>query len=306
MAHDPIAHVKDSYYFEVPKSLWRYNSLKDVPEWLRKSENHSLSEWKHELDGKILIPQPLGTLQNLYTPKSGFCISRFMLLEVMAAVIIAFIFIRLADRMKTGEAPKGRFWNFFESMLVFIRDQVARPAIGHHDGDTYTPFLWTLFFFILTCNLLGMIPWLGSASGAMGMTGAMAIIVFFTVIGVGVFKLGPIGFLKSLVPHMDLPIGLAIFLIPMIFAIEVLGLVIKHFVLSVRLLANMFAGHLVLAVIVGFIADAAPHAAWYGVMPASVIGATLLSLLELFVAFLQAYIFAFLTALFIGSAVHPH
>jgi F-type H+-transporting ATPase subunit a len=99
---------------------------------------------------------------------------------------------------------------------------------------------------------------------------------------------------------------LAIILKPMIFAIELLGLCIKHFILAVRLLANMFAGHLVLAVIVSFIAATAESLAWYGVMPASLLGAVALSMLELFVAFLQAYIFTFLSALFIGMAVHPH
>jgi F-type H+-transporting ATPase subunit a len=111
---------------------------------------------------------------------------------------------------------------------------------------------------------------------------------------------------------MELPMVLAVFLKPMIFAIEVAGLCIKHFVLAVRLLANMFAGHIVLAVLVAFIGAAgAAVAAWYhplflGVTLASVLGATALGLLELFVAFLQAYIFTFLSALFIGMAVHPH
>ena len=95
-------------------------------------------------------------------------------------------------------------------------------------------------------------------------------------------------------------------LVPMIFAIEVLGLLIKHGVLAVRLLANMMAGHVVLAVIIAFIAASAQSLLWWAVMPASVFGATLLSMLELFVAFLQAYIFTFLSALFIGMAVHPH
>ena len=97
-----------------------------------------------------------------------------------------------------------------------------------------------------------------------------------------------------------------ILLVPLIFVIEIAGLFIKHGVLAVRLLANMMAGHVVLAVLVGFIGATYGMAAWWGVMPLSVIGATALSLLELFVAFLQAYIFTFLSALFIGMAVHPH
>lgn len=375
MAHSPILHVKDCYFFEVPKFMWRYEKMSQIPGWLRDSQHMSLTEWKHELDGKILIPQPLGTPKNLYEWKSGFCISKFMLLELVAAFVVAMILIRYAARVKDGQPAKGRFWNLIEAMLLYIRDGVARPSIpddhghdghGHDDhgrpehgghghgaephvhgaqavsheaqgasdaavtpdapmahthvkfdhhghakiikpaADKFLPFLWTLFFFLLGCNLLGMIPWMGSPTGAIAMTGAMAIIAFLKVTMTGIGKLGFVGFWKSLVPHMDLPLALAILLIPMIFAIELMGLVIKHFVLCVRLMANMFAGHLVLAVILGFTAATANSAIWYGVMPAAVLGATALSMLELFVAFLQAYIFTFLTALFIGSAVHPH
>ena len=193
-----------------------------------------------------------------------------------------------------------------EAMLLFIRDEVARPSIGKEDADRFVPFLWTIFFFVLGCNLLGLVPWAGSATGALATTGALALCTFSVVVGAGMSRLGAVGFWKAQVPHMDLPFVLAIFLIPMIFAIEILGLLIKHFVLAVRLLANMMAGHLVLAVLLAFIAASAGHIAWYGIAPASVLGATALNLLELFVAFLQAYIFAFLSALFIGMAVHPH
>jgi F-type H+-transporting ATPase subunit a len=95
-------------------------------------------------------------------------------------------------------------------------------------------------------------------------------------------------------------------LVPMIFVIEVFGMLIKHGVLAVRLLANMMGGHVVLAVIMAFIAASAQSLLWWVVTPTSVFGATALSMLELFVAFLQAYIFTFLAALFIGMAVHPH
>jgi F-type H+-transporting ATPase subunit a len=105
---------------------------------------------------------------------------------------------------------------------------------------------------------------------------------------------------------MDLPKPLMFVLWPMVFVIELMGLLIKHFVLAVRLFANMFAGHLVLAVILAFILSTAQSILWWGVTPASILGATALSLLELFVAFLQAFIFTYLSALFIGMAVHPH
>ena len=287
-----FGHVQDSDHFEVPRTL--------------------------KTDGKIVLPQPLSGDEPLYEVKTGvelfdrmflpidLHITKFMVLETIVALVLCVLFIRLANRMRDGGRPKGRGWNLLEAMLVFIRDQVARPAIGHHDADHFLPFLWTMFFFILGCNLLGLVPWAGSATGALATTGALALITFGTVVFSGSKKLGVVGFWTGQVPHMDLPKPIAITLVPMIFGIEVLGLFIKHFVLAVRLLANMMAGHLVLAVIVAFIAASASSLAWWGVMPASVLGATALNLLELFVAFLQAYIFTFLTALFIGMAVHPH
>jgi F-type H+-transporting ATPase subunit a len=270
--------------------------------------------------GKIILPQPLRLDEPLWTGKTGVVqidkinifepvelkFTKFMLLELIVALLVAVVFIRLANKMAHGDRPKGRLWNLLEAMILYIRDDVARPAIGDHDADRFLPLLWTMFFFVLGCNLLGLVPWAGSATGSLATTGALAMITFATVVGAGMAKMGVLGFFKSQVPHMDLPGPLAVLLIPMIFVIEMMGLLIKHFVLAVRLLANMMAGHLVLAVITAFIAASAGSLTFWGVMPASVLGATALNLLELFVAFLQAYIFTFLSALFIGMAVHPH
>ena len=310
MAGDPILHIKDAYYFEVPKFLWRKNfdSLEEVPAFLREAHPEaSLAEFSRELSGKILIPQPFGTLKNLYQAESGFCISKFMVLEVVAAVIIAAIFIRLAQRVVGGDQPQGKFWNLFEVFLVFIRDQVARPAIGHHDADRFVPLLWTMFFFVLGLNLLGMVPWAGSPTGSFGVTFALACVTLTTVLGAGMAKFGPLGFWVGQVPHMELPVLLRPIKL-VIFVIEVAGIMIKHGVLSVRLLANMVAGHLVLLGIMGLIIVNAEASAgtWSLVTLISVLSSTLFSLLELFVAFLQAYIFTFLSALFIGAAVHQH
>jgi F-type H+-transporting ATPase subunit a len=270
--------------------------------------------------GKIILPQPLRLDEPLWTGKTGVVqidkinifepielkFTKFMLLETIVALLVAVVFIRLANKMAHGDRPKGRLWNLLEAMVLYIRDDVARPAIGDHDADRFLPLLWTMFFFVLGCNLLGLVPWAGSATGSLATTGALAMITFATVVGAGMAKMGVVGFFKSQVPHMDLPGPLAVLLVPMIFVIEMMGLLIKHFVLAVRLLANMMAGHLVLAVIVAFIAASAGSMTFWCVMPASVLGATALNLLELFVAFLQAYIFTFLSALFIGMAVHPH
>jgi len=247
----------------------------------------------------IPIPQPFEALG------LKLHLSKFMVLELVVAVLMLVIFIPLARRIRNGEISRGRFWNMFEAMLLFVRDKMVRPAIGH-DADRFLPFIWTLFFFILFCNLLGLLPWTGSPTADFAVTSALALIAFGTVIGAGMKKYGMMKFWTGLCPPMDLPFILKIFLVPMILFIEIFGLFIKHTILAVRLLANMFAGHIVLIVIIAFIADFAASIFWPGVMLASVLGGVALCMLELLVAFIQAYIFAFLTALFIGMAVHQH
>ena len=247
---------------------------------------------------EIPIPQPFEAL--------GFHITKFMVVELIAALLMIAIFVPLARRLRGGDAPRGSLANFFEAMLVFIRDEVARPSIGEHHADRFLPFLWTLFFFVLFGNLLGMLPWLGSPNGSLSCTSAVAAITLLVVIGAGVKTFGILGFLKGQVPQMEVPFVMGVFLKPMLFVIEVAGLLVKHVILAMRLFANMFAGHLVLAVLLGFIVQLAGTWIWYGVAPVSVLGSVALNLLELLVCFIQAYVFTFLAAIFIGMAVHQH
>lgn len=194
---------------------------------------------------------------------------------------------------------------------------------GHHhnpyeEADRFVPLLWTIFFFVLTCNLFGLIPWLGGPTGSFAVTFALALITFATVVIAGMMKWGFVGFFLNQIPSMDLPLPLAVVLKPMIFAIEIAGLLIKHLVLSIRLLANMVAGHLVILGIMGLafgaegilnyqaLDKAGTGWLWWVVAAISILGTTALNFLELFVAFLQAYLFTFLSALFIGASVHKH
>lgn len=234
-----------------------------------------------------------------------FQITRFMVMELIAAALVAACVIPLARHAARNRVTRGRFLNLFEAIVVFIRDGVARPAIGGHGADAFLPFLWTMFFFILFNNLLGLFPGGASPTGALSVTGALALLAFGCVVLAGVRAMGPVGFVVGIVPHMDVPKLIKPFLWGLMFVIEVAGLIIRHVVLSVRLFANMLAGHVVLAVILGFIAEAVGLLSFL-VTPTSILGVVALSLLELFVAFLQAYIFTFLAALFIGQAVHPH
>lgn len=239
-------------------------------------------------------------------PGTEIHITRFMIMEVIAAVLIAAAVIPLARHMARERVTRGWFMNLFEALVLFIRDGIARPAIGGHGADAFLPFLWTLFFFILVCNLLGMIPGGASPTGNINVTGVLALLTLGTVLLAGMKEVGPANFWIKIVPHLDVPILLKPPLWILMFIIEVAGMFIRHIVLAVRLFANMLAGHIVLAVILGFIAVAIDSYFILVIAPASVFGVVALSLLELFVAFLQAYIFTFLAALFIGMAVHPH
>jgi F-type H+-transporting ATPase subunit a len=295
---DPKAlfkHVEDSAELHVPRRLTKDGS------------------------GHVKLPQPLKRDPALFTVHTGkptidntiqpldLKFTKFMAIELVVAILLCVFFVGLAGAIKGGALPRGRFRNMLEAMLLYFRDSVARPCIGGHDADRFVPFLWTIFFFVLGCNLFGMIPWMGSPTGSLAVTGSLAFITFAVVIGSGMQKLGPIGFWKAQVPHLDLSPGLKLPLSLMIFVIEVFGMLVKHGVLAVRLLANMMGGHVVLAVVMAFIAASTQYLLiWMAVTLTSVLGATALSLLELFVAFLQAYIFTFLSALFIGMAVHPH
>lgn len=268
--HSPLDHVVDQTFLEIP--------------WIRE----------------ITIELPHYDILGY-----RFQLTRFMVMEVVAALLVILIVVPLARHVARNRVTRGLVMNMFESVVVFVRNGIARPAIGDHGADAFLPFLWTVFFFALFNNLLGMIPGGASATGNINVTGVLALMTFGAVVLAGVKEYGPGGYLKSIVPHLDVPPVMKPLLWPLMFVIEVAGLFIRHIVLAVRLFANMMAGHIVLAVILGFIAQAAGIFV-YLITPASLGGVVALSLLELFVAFLQAYIFTFLSALFIGSAVHPH
>ena len=249
--------------------------------------------------------------------------------------------------MRSGQPVHGWFWNAFEVLLTFVRNEIAKPNLGEDQADRYLPFLWTLFLFILFNNLLGMFPFLGSATASIYVSGALALIVFFAIHGSAILSMGSatggghghddhghghahhdhahapqagptnpaavVGlgtwrYLQSLWPHIDVPIPIVGFLIKLlVFVIEIVGILVRNGVLAVRLFANMFAGHMVLATILLFItmAASAHWALWGTITVSSVLGIVALSLLELFVAFLQAYIFTFLASLFMGMAINP-
>jgi F-type H+-transporting ATPase subunit a len=309
---------------------------------------------------------------------------------LLAALCMLLVFPWLASRAKKSPVPTG-VHNLMESILSFLRTEVFRPTLGDN-ADRFTPFLWTLFFFVLFCNLLGMLPigqvillvqhligvkegtwhWSnfgGTVTGNIMVTGALALVTFITVHLSGVIQQVRVQMDPSLAPHhtgkdhtqfhghgqhhglegygdeadvkidqyagdgidhahgfhnapngkpffVAIPAGclhylkalvppVPIYIWPLMFALELIGTAIKPFSLTVRLFANMLAGHLVLAALLGLVFLTKLLALQVTIGVTSVLACAAISCLELFVAFLQAYIFTFLSMLFIASAVAP-
>jgi F-type H+-transporting ATPase subunit a len=218
-------------------------------------------------------------------------ITRHVIMMLIAAGLL--ILIALLVRRKLALIPKG-FASVIEGLVLFIRDEIAIPTMGKHAASRYTPYLCSTFFFILTCNLLGLIPFGSTATGNISVTAALAIVAFLMIQGAGMRKMGVFGYFKHLVPH-----GVPLWLAPVMVIVEILGVFAKPFALCVRLFANMTAGHVVLLSLIGltFIMGLA-----VGGLLALLFG-IFIYFLELFVALLQAYIFTMLTSLFIGLLV---
>ena len=249
-------------------------------------------------------------------------LSNHVIMQIMAALLLILLMPRFARLRDTGDTvsdltPTG-FGNFIESICDYFRKEVAQPIL-HDYTDRFIPYIWSAFFYVLTINLLGLLPlepltrgitkelfgahhgFGGSATGNLWVTGTLAVTTLVMVVVNGL-RLGGMQFISHFCPG---PLLLAPLLVP----VEIIGLVAKIFALAIRLFANMVAGHVLLAVMGGFIA-LSYHA--FGAFGATGVGiivtltSVLFNMLELFVAFLQAFIFTFLTTLFIGQAIVFH
>jgi len=211
-----------------------------------------------------------------------------------SAVLLLVVFSALG---KKALVPRG-LYSFVEVLVKFVRDELAVPNIGKKDADRFLPYLLTAFFFILFVNLFGLLPFSATATANINVTVCMAAFTFLITQYASIKAMGIGGFLKHLTGGV--PPSLA-WLWPIMIPVEILGLFTKPFALTVRLFANMVAGHFVILALLGLI-----FAISVWVFPVSVALALAIFMLELFVAFVQAYIFTMLSALFIGAAFAHH
>lgn len=254
-----------------------------------------------------------------------------MVTLVVAGLITLAVLLRAAAAIKVGHqdqgvhryVTKGRLSQLVEVISMYLIENTIRPLLGK-DTDRFLPFLLSMFFFILVCNLLGLVPtldvqhiftgatasedrWMlfgGTATANLAVTLGLGILAFAAIQYQGFRSLGIKGWCQHLTG------GAPLYLLPIMLPVELLGLFIKPVALAIRLFANMVAGHTLMAVLASFGTTAyGATQSWLAggtITAVSVIAAIPISFLELFVAFLQAFIFMFLTTVFIGQMTHHH
>jgi F-type H+-transporting ATPase subunit a len=272
--------------------------------------HHTADAWTIELYpmGTIHLPRwadvHLGTLTLNLSP------TKHVVYLALAAVLVFLTMVlagRSLRRQRAGQhAPKG-FAAAMEGMVLFVRNDIAIANIGEN-GAKFAPLILALFFFILYSNLLGLLPWGASPTGNLAVTASLAVLVFLTIEIGGMVKLGAKGYMGTIFPHvpgMHGPgaVAFTIFMAP----IEIVSKLVKPFALAVRLFGNMTAGHFVILSLFGIIFLFGDIQGWNWAIGIMTAGLTVgVMMLELIVAFLQAYVFALLSAVFIGLMQHEH
>jgi F-type H+-transporting ATPase subunit a len=234
-----------------------------------------------------------------------FSITKHLVFLLTAALLVTLVLLYTASAVKRAQAenrpPRG-FAGAIEAIALYIRQEVILPNVGAH-GEGYVNYLLTVFFLLLTANLLGLLPWGATATANIAVTGAMALISLVVIEISGMKSLGLKGYLGTIfyLPH-GLPTLLKPVMLVIMTPIEIIGKLAKPFALAVRLFANMTAGHVVVLALIGLTFFFKS----YTVGIAASVMATGIMLLELFVAFLQAFVFTLLTSVFIGLMRAEH
>ena len=214
--------------------------------------------------------------------------------SVMVFFVVALLLaVAVAVRRSYAEVPKG-IAAVAEAYVVFIRDQIVYPNFGAATGRGFISFFCTLFIFILAANLLGLVPLFSTATGNVSVTAGLATIFMFTCLGAVIKLRGLRGLKSAFIPH-----GLPGWLTPIMAVMEVISFFSRVFALTIRLFCNLLAGHIVIYSLLGMVLVFG-----WAALPA-VLVAVAMYFFELFVAFLQAYIFTLLSAIFMNMMVNP-
>lgn len=232
---------------------------------------------------------------------TGFLIYNINTVMWIAVLLLLLIFVPMARKARklAGQPPQGKSYGLLESLVCFVRDEMVYAVMGEKQGRRYVPLFLSFFFFILFMNLLGLLPlgaFGGTATANLAVTLGLATVSFLMTQWAGIRENGFFTHWKNLVPH-----GLPIFVLPIIVPVEILGMFVKPAALTIRLFANLTAGHLIVLGLFGLVYFFGSYAIGtpFWAMTVAIYG------LELFVCFVQAYIFTYLSIVFLGAAVHP-
>lgn len=239
----------------------------------------------------IEVPLPHLYLKGI---EQDLSITRNVVMMWIASAILLTLFISAARRAK-NPVPTG-LRGALEAMMLFVRDDIARKTIDRKYADRYVGYLLTVFFFILACNLLGLVPGFSTPTSSISVTATLALFTFVVSQAGGIRNFGVVGHYKNLVPH-----GLPVLIVPVILVVEIISMLSRPFALAIRLFANMTAGHVVILSLISLIFVLKS----VFVAGMSIPFALFVYVLEILVCFLQAFIFTVLSSLFIGLAVHP-
>jgi F-type H+-transporting ATPase subunit a len=220
-------------------------------------------------------------------------LSQHVLMMLIAGGLLIVLFA-MGGRRKRN-APTGRLGHALEALVIYMRDEVVEPNLGKKESPKWLPFFLTLFFFLLALNIISLIPGFTAATGNVNFTATLALMVFLVYNLAGMVHNGPIHYIVNVVPK-----GVPLFVLPIIGLIEFMGLFTKAVALCIRLFANMTAGHILILSLTGLIIVFKTAWVAIGFVPMTLF----IYLIEVLVAFLQAYIFTLLSALFVGMAIH--
>jgi len=245
-------------------------------------------------------------LNNFYTKPIDLSITKNVMSLFFSVILLLIIFLSVAKAYKKreGKAPSG-LQNLMEILIIFVRDDIAKASIGEKKYEKYTPFLLTIFFFILINNLLGLVPIFPGGANLTGNIAVTLVLALFT------FAITSFSGNKNYWLHVFWTPGVPWWLklpLPLMFIVEFSGIFIKPFVLMVRLFANITAGHIIALGFFSliFIFGELHIAAGYGVSVVSLAFTIFMTILELLVAFIQAFVFTLLSAIYFGMATEEH
>jgi len=321
-----LDHVKDSHewhiltnkqgqHISVPLPIIVYSKTSGLHFFMSSKLAHG-----HEYEGfimghgKMLVPDKDGAPveksvdgkiveidENGHVVASGlpldFSITKNVFMMFLAVVILLIVFLRLARSYKKSgvSAPKG-LQGFLEPLIVFVEEDIAIPNIGEENYARYMPYLLTVFFFIFIHNLMGLIPFFPFGANVTGNIAVTMVLALFTLV------ITNFSGNKAYWRHVFFPPGVPLWLLPIMIPVELLGIITKPFALTVRLFANITAGHIIVLSLVSLIFI---FKSVYMTVP-SLVMVIFMDMIELLVAFLQAFIFTLLSALFIGLAMPSH